>query len=151
LNRHFVVARWFLYACALGLFLSVVGSPFFVVPLALALWSKRHPRRAFGAAFGLQIVVVWVAIAVTGLSGLMALIPLVAYYCAWTGAKPDPPENLLGNLFPASRRVPIGDSWQVSRGDDGPISYPTWFFRDLGVAALAVVVVWVLRQALRIV
>lgn len=46
--------------------------PLFLPPVGLAWWSRTEPRRAFGTAFSLQIVVLAVVIALSGLLGLSA-------------------------------------------------------------------------------
>jgi len=150
LKRHFVLARWFLYAFALTLFLTFwISGPLFLVPLGLALWSKKHPRHAFGSAYFLQIVVLFLSIAISGLYGLLALIPLVAYYWAWTGAKTDPPEQLLASPFPKTRAVDIGQAWKGGDASREPAETPTWMVRGLGLFAFVVLLIWAIRQALR--
>jgi hypothetical protein len=150
LKRHFVLARWFLYASALTLLLTFwISGPLFLIPFGLALWSKKHPRHAFGSAYFLQILVLFLSISTSGLFGLTALIPLVAYYWAWTGAKTDPPEQLLASPFPKSPAIEIGQAWEGGDASREPTETPLWWVRGLGLFAFVVVLIWAIRQALR--
>ena len=151
LKRRFILARWFLYASALTLLLAGgITGPLFLVPLGLALWSKKHPRHAFGSAYFLQILVLFFSIAFMGHSGLMALIPLVAFYWAWKGARPDPPELLLASPLPRTRMVDVGQAWKDGDSNREPTGSPSWILRDACVFALVLLIIWAIRQALKI-
>jgi hypothetical protein len=149
LQRRFTLARWFLYRAALEYLLIGLLLPLVLVPLGLALWSRHAARRAFGLAFLQQIFVMLVSIAIFGLGGLIALIPLLAFYFAWVGAVPEPPEQLAASLLPSMPSIPIDESWIAGGEHREPVEQSIWIFRPLGVVLLVVVVVWVIGQMLR--
>ena len=122
--------------------------PLSVVALGLALWSRQNPRAAFGVASGLQIVVVFVAIATSGLAGMGSLIPMFAFHFAWASATPEPPERLVASPVSSKPWVAIGDSWKTAEATSEPTEPPTWVLHVLGVCLLALAVVWVLSVAL---
>jgi hypothetical protein len=151
LKRRFVLARWFLFASAMGLCLaSWITAPLILLPLGLALWSKKQPRYAFGTAYFIQIAFLFVSIALGGISGLMALIPLAAYYWAWIGAAPDPPDELLASPYPKTREIEIGQAWKDDGANREPAEHPLWMLQDLGVFALILLLTWASLQAIKI-
>jgi hypothetical protein len=97
-GRRYRIARWFLFAQAVGgglvalnltrPFLAVWGLLVAAASLGIAVWSRRQPRRAFGAALGLNAVLALVTAATRGVVGLVGLIPLLAVYFAWNAAGP---------------------------------------------------------------
>jgi hypothetical protein len=117
LSRRMLLARWFLYAQAIAIlftgFSFPIAFPLALVPLGLALWSKREPRPAFTAALVLQTLATLVSVAVSGPTGLIALIPNLAVYFAWMAAGEEPPDHLLATPD-ATRSVEdeIGEAWK---------------------------------------
>jgi hypothetical protein len=150
LRRRFTLARWFLYREALFYLLTGLLLPLVLVPLGLALWSRRNPRRAFGLAILQQIFVVFVTTAAFGLFGLNALIPLLAFHFAWVGAAPEPPKQLAASLFPSTPSILIGESWRAGGEHREPVEQSIWIFRPLGWFLFAVVAVYVIGQMLRV-
>jgi hypothetical protein len=140
LQRRLTLGRWILYAGAVGAlpFLFLFFMPLFVVPLGLALWSRADPRRAFAVAFGIQTIVVFVAVAKSGPTGMVTLFPLLAFYYAFMAAAPNPPEALVAG--PVSPTIDIGEAWQVPIvvPSEGPIRLA----RPLALAAALVVALW---------
>jgi len=130
LRRRFALARWFLYAQALGgvmwvggLFETPVLSLLAVLGAGIAfftaLHSKRQPRAAFAVALGLQTVMLGFTVALKGPFGLTALIPFLAVFNAWAAAAPEPPERLQeSQLKLASPDVFIGDAWKETVAPD---------------------------------
>jgi hypothetical protein len=148
-QRRFTLARWLLYAGAVQFLLTGLLLPLSLVALGLAAWSLRNPRRAFGIAFALQAVVVLVAVAASGPTGLVFLIPLVAFYFAWASAAPTPEPSLAASSPPRMRSIDIGDAWRAEDVPVEPIERPIWILRDLGVFLLAALVIFALTLALR--
>jgi len=141
-ERRFSITRWFLYRTALECVMFVILIPLAVVPLGLARWSRKSPRRAFRLATILHLPVLVFSVAAFGPAGVVALIRQLAFYFAWMSAVPGTAEHAASGPLPRTPSVPIGHSWKAGAERREPPDHEIWIFRPIGVFLLLVSVLW---------
>ncbi|NIM00672.1 MAG: hypothetical protein GTO30_16350 [Acidobacteria bacterium] len=152
LRRRFVIARWFLYASAAAWFAVgvFVLLPLFVVPLALAIWSRSQPRYAFGVAMVLQMVIAAAAISTSGVWGLTMVIPLIAFQFAWMSASPRYVEQLQASPLPETPSVAVGEAWKDGAADREPVEQSIWWVRTVTLLVATLIFLAFFYEALKV-